>query len=516
MKYNYRYIAQFTIEAKSAFAVNSGRVGLLHDNVVSKDANGLPYIPGTSLAGIMRHAAVKTGIADEVFGNGGNEGFGSRIIFSPGLMVGEDGKVVEGLKNLNFKDGFYSHFKQLPYRDHVRINDRGTAVDRAKFDEELVFKGTRFVFEIELIGNHEDKRSWEKILNLVNSPNFRIGSGTRKGHGNFMPVLEKSFQATYDLLQEKDLEAYLIKSSSLNQNLPNNSPIKFEEKVLDNWERYSLRLSPSDFFIFGAGYGDEEADRISKKEKFIQWKDGKPKLLEEDFILIPATSIKGALWHRVAFHFNRESGNFIGELKNNQAPGKKFPVEIFTQQLENLISNQEISITSEDDIYENLIQKIEDFRFEDKEDWKKYMEYLEDEGIKMNRTTAASSDENNGVNELFGFAKDSENNISGSRGAVLLNDLYIPFDRKKEKVFNHVKIDRFTGGALDGALFQEKAFYSPDPIEFDIWVEASVLKNQQIKEAFEKSLDDLISGNLPLGGMTTKGHGFFKGEKLDK
>jgi len=516
MNYNHRYIAQITIEAKSTFAVNSGKVGLLHDNVVSKDANGLPYIPGTSLAGIMRHAAVKNDIAEEIFGKGGNDGFGSRIQFSPGLMVGEEGKVVEGLKNLNFKDGFYSHFKQLPFRDHVKINDRGTAVDHAKFDEELVFKGTRFVFEIELVGNQDDKKSWEELLKLVNSPNFRIGAGTRKGHGDFSPVKEDSFQVIYNLSQEEDLEAYLTKSASLNQKLPKCSPIKFEEATFDNWERFSLRISPNDFFIFGAGYGDEEADRISKKEKFIQWKDGKPQLLEDDFILIPATSIKGALWHRVAFHYNSESGNVIGEPKNNQAPDRSFAIDKMLEYLEKLKRYKQINITSEDDVYESLIQEIENFTFEESEDWKDYLEYLEDEGEKISRTSSVSNDENLGVNELFGFAKDSENKISGKRGAVLLSDLYIPFHKDQEKVFNHVKIDRFTGGSLDGALFQEKAFHSTNPIEFDIWVEASVLSNSQIKKAFEDSLNDLISGNLPLGGMTTKGHGFFKGEKLEK
>lgn len=516
MNYNHRYIAQITIEAKSAFAVNSGKVGLLHDNVVTKDANGLPYIPGTSLAGIMRHAAVKNKIAEEIFGKGGSDGFGSRIQFSPGLMVGEDGNAVEGLRNLNFKDGFYSHFKQLPFRDHVKINDRGTAVDHAKFDEELVFKGTRFVFEIELKGNQDDKKSWEELLKLVNSPNFRIGAGTRKGYGNFSPIKEASFQATYDLSQEEDLEAYLVKSASLNQSLPKSSQIKFEEADFDKWERFSLSISPNDFFIFGAGYGDEEADRISKKEKFIQWKDGKPQLLEEDFILIPATSIKGALWHRVAFHYNHELGNIIGEPKNNQAPDRNFAIDKLLDGLEKLKSNREISVTSEDDVYESLIQQIENFTLEEKEDWKDYLEYLEDEGEKISRTSSVSNDENHGVNELFGFAKDSENKISGKRGTVLLSDLYIPFDKDKEKVFNHVKIDRFTGGAIDGALFQEKAFHSTNPIEFDIWVESSVFKNEKIKKAFVASLNDLIAGNLPLGGMTTKGHGFFKGKKLDK
>lgn len=515
MKYNHRYIAQITIEAKSAFAVNSGKLGLLHDNVVSKDANGLPFIPGTSLAGILRHAARESGLTEEIFGDGGTEGFGSRIQVSPALIVGEDGNVVEGLKNLNFDVGFYSSFKQLPYRDHVKINERGTAVDHAKFDEELVFKGARFVFEIELIGNEDDEKYWKSLLDLINSPSFRIGAGTRKGHGHFSPIYEKSSQVTYNLKNEKDLESYLSKSASLNQQLPKGKEINFEKPNVNKWEKYSLKISPKDFFIFGAGYGDEDADKISKKEKYINWNDDKPLLFEKDFILIPATSVKGALWHRVAFHYNKESGNITGEPQNTKSPEKEFDFASLLAKLDELKNDKKITITSEDEVYEDLIQEIENFSADDYENWKEYVNYLEDEGEKINRTSSVNSNENKAVNELFGYAKDSENKIEGKRGSVLLGDIYLPFSKNNEQVFNHVKIDRFTGGALDGALFQEKAFHHTESIDIDIWVEASVLNDELIKKAFENSLNDLVSGNLPLGGMTTKGHGFFKGQKLE-
>lgn len=42
-----RYIARFTVEAASALGVGSGNTGLVNDRLVARDANGLPYIPGT-------------------------------------------------------------------------------------------------------------------------------------------------------------------------------------------------------------------------------------------------------------------------------------------------------------------------------------------------------------------------------------------------------------------------------------------------------------------------------------
>jgi len=329
-------------------------------------------------------------------------------------------------------------------------------------------------------------------------------------------VKERSSMVIYDLTKAEDLDLYLSKSASLNQKLPNAGVIHFDQLDINKWEKFSLRISPKDFFIFGAGFGDEDADRISKKEKYIRWVDGKPQLLENEFILIPATSVKGALWHRVSFHFNKESGNITGELQNSKSPQKKFDYASLLEQIEELKNNKKITINSEDDVYESLIQEIENFSIVGCKDWQDYIKYLEDEGVKINRTSSVNSDENKAVNELFGYAKDSEREIAGKRGSVLLSDIYLPYSNNNEKVFNHVKIDRFTGGTLDGALFQEKAFHHTEVFDLDIWVEISVLKDAKIKKAFEQSLTDLESGNLPLGGMTTKGHGFFKGEKLDK
>ncbi|MEA3228735.1 MAG: RAMP superfamily CRISPR-associated protein, partial [Campylobacterota bacterium] len=74
---------------------------------------------------------------------------------------------------------------------------------------------------------------------------------------------------------------------------------------------------------------------------------------------------------------------------------------------------------------------------------------------------------------------------------------------------DHVAIDRFTGGAIDGALFQEKTIADSREYEIEILLEKSV--EDGYRKAFEESLKDICNGMLPLGGMTTKGHGIFNG-----
>lgn len=114
--------------------------------------------------------------------------------------------------------------------------------------------------------------------------------------------------------------------------------------------------------------------------------------------------------------------------------------------------------------------------------------------------------ENNlAVRTLFGYKAEDK---KGQRGIVIIDDLYYS-DVNNEKIFNHVAIDRFTGGALDGALFSERVSHRKE-IEIKIWLEYRP-KEPMVLEAFEAALADVCNGRLPLGGMTTKGHGIFKG-----
>jgi hypothetical protein len=131
---------------------------------------------------------------------------------------------------------------------------------------------------------------------------------------------------------------------------------------------------------------------------------------------------------------------------------------------------------------------------------------------------------NDAVYELFGAKVGVANRgneedeyyykeLSGHRGKVIINDIF-PENDKHDKIFNHVAIDRFTGGARDGALFSEKVSYFEDTdqtLEIDIVVENTNLSKNVI-EAFESTLTDVCKGLLPLGGMTTKGHGIFTGK----
>ena len=189
--YNKCLIARMVIETETPLAIGSGEKDIMTDKLVVKDVNGMPYIPGSSLAGVLRHSIKDFNRPDSIFGfQKGNKGKGSRILFTDGVMLGEDGIALDGLQQIP-NTAFYERYSNLPIRQHVRMNESGTAEDKGKFDEQVVFKGTRFVFEMELVYTSlenaeepEDEKTFNAILKNLCFKTLRFGSGTRNGFGN--------------------------------------------------------------------------------------------------------------------------------------------------------------------------------------------------------------------------------------------------------------------------------------------------------------------------------------------
>ncbi len=464
-KYKYLNIARFVIETTTPIAIGTGDKDFITDSPVLKDINGLPYIPGTSLAGVVRHAIGEED-AKLFFGyndrSNSKNSIGSEIIFTNAIMIGENGDVLDGLQEVDFKGEFYEHFKTLPIRQHNRINHKGVVENAGKFDEQIVYKGTRFCFEIEKVSDRAKDENFEKVIAKLFSKELRIGSGTRSGFGE---IEVKSYKAAYlDLTNEEHLKAYLNKSSSLiDQDFWNTNIVKEETEkynslsVGDDWVEYKLILKADDFFLFGSGFGNDDADMTPVRESIIEWNGNIPRF-KHNYILLPATSVKGTISHRVAFHYNKLSGVFADK------------------------------ITEE-----------------------KYTEHV--------------GSNNKAVRALFGSEGEKDNSNTKDtdnkqqRGNVLFSDLIIQSDSIKKKILNHVAIDRFTGGAIDGALFQEEVLYGGDTIfEMKMLLDKASCEtttdndSENIIKAFENALTDISIGMLPLGGGVNRGHGSFNGE----
>lgn len=421
--YNHRYVAQVVLEASTALKVGSGESDLFIDTPVLKDWNGLPMILGASIAGVLRKSFrnLSPSLEEEIFGKEN----GSRILVSNAHLVDEKAKVHQGL-GLENKNNFLKKYANLPIREHVAIDHRGVAVEGAKFDEEVVFAGSRFKCEVELIGNKEDEATWDELLSLLSSPLFRLGSGSTKGFGETKVV--SCYQHTYTMGKDYD-----EKPSDLNVLKGNDSIV--ENKIKTSF--YTIRIEPDDFFSFGSGFGDDAVDDIAVKEERVLW-ENEGRFSERD-ILLPASSLKGTLSHRVAFHYNALTGVYADQ------------------------------------------KEIETF-------------------------SNYTGENNNAVSTLFGASKGHQNE---GKGKTLFSDLYQD-DRGEVKIFDHVKIDRFTGGTVNSALFNEKVIAQKDVWNIKI-ILADTVEDPKVIKAFENTLDDLCRGWLPLGGKVNRGHGVFQG-----
>lgn len=483
--YNTRLIARVTIEATTPLAIGSGKKSILTDATINRDANDLPFIPGTTLAGLIRHA-IDEELADRLMGfikkkNDKKDEYeveGSRLIVTEAKLLNRKGKAIDGLLNLetayNDEDrAFLDDFKHAPIRQHAKINHRGVTEDKGKFDEEVVPKGARFCFEMELMANPkseeelaEYKQDFKDLLKKLRADGFRVGGKSRNGFSKIEVVGEACLYRELDLSLPADLDLYLKKSASLAETWDGFEPLELEKPQESRYTRYKLEITPKDFLFFGSGFGNEDVDHSYIKEQHITWDgDGNSGRWnsQDNSLVVPASSVKGALAHRTAYYYNKECGIFA----------------------------------------ENLSP----------EDFNKYVG-------KRNKAVFALFGSEGNEDETQPTEAPTGERTDGKRcGHVLFADIIRNTEEKTDKkIHNHVKIDRFTGGAIEGALFDEEALIThpnePEKLELDLLVDKDerINEDQRIIQAFEKALKDVCEGMLPLGGNVNKGYGQFEGK----
>ena len=548
-KKNYRYQAFCVIEAQSPIQIGSGEKALTVSNSLLKDAFGFYYIPATSLTGVLRHLFWEKdeGLEESeglksIFGHQEmqkDKGQGSRLILSSAHLLLNGKKIADGLsavdlievdEQLEGKGSGFEHIQPVR-REHVRINHRGVADKdlKGKFESELLPKGCRFAFEIELVGTAEDAENWEAILSLLHHPLFRLGGGSRKGFGRFK--VEQLITRSLDLSQEDDLQMYLAKSSQLayreaGQN--KYAAFKPSSKSEQAFKHYRLSLSAEDFMLFGGDFNVELAEKALEKaraekakkkqdekksdekslsltsaladftpktEKIIYWNGGT--MATTDCYLMPASSIKGAIAHRFVYHLNKLLGIYVDQQEVDHAEVESKLAD-YEQQLAALENYQAKPLEEINDRLKNLAELEKKLA--------KLTEGLQNMGnaetVELQKTA------------LFGQALDSKA-AKGQRGRILFEDIYLAKDTSAKKIFNHVAIDRFTAGALDQALYSEEVLQPRESMTLNIYVEQKAfeaVEENQVQQALEASLKDLCEGRLPLGGGVMRGHGRVKGK----
>lgn len=191
------YKIQFQLT--SPLSVGCGKSQVTDSDIIL-DSRGLPYIPGTSLAGVYRRIFSEE-TAERYFGVNLTE-----------KRIQESSK--KGINLLTESSIMVYDAYLLPCkyavtkRDMVALDEYKVAVPGAKFDFQILEPGVSFVTYVEQnMENDEEQYLADEIACAWRQGKIRLGAKTGKGYGETRS--EKIVQCRFDLKNEKDLNNWL-------------------------------------------------------------------------------------------------------------------------------------------------------------------------------------------------------------------------------------------------------------------------------------------------------------------
>ena len=196
-----KHYLKITFQLDSPLCIGSGRNDITDQDIL-RDARGIPYIPGSAVAGVLREAC--QGIMDEkawkyYFGysstNTGNKVksdddiIESKIIFYDATLVGDN----------KDKDGNPKY--RISQRDGVALNEYKSAKKQAKFDWEILEGDCNFQTFIEISEEESTSKisAEEMLINIAKvwkEADIRFGAKTTRGFGKIcnIDIIGRSFE----------------------------------------------------------------------------------------------------------------------------------------------------------------------------------------------------------------------------------------------------------------------------------------------------------------------------------
>ena len=466
-------IARLVLEAVTPLSIGTGNPDGVFDSALVRDANDLPAIPATSLAGVLRSLWTQEHGAESARGLFGfqdrDQGAVSRLRIGWGQLLDSRSRAACGLllgsDAARLNDPLFAEAlrqrEEPVHRNRVRLTHRGAAADTGKFDRSVLPAGHRFAVELRLDASADAPQAqWDELLALFAHPGFRLGGGTRAGLGRMRCV--SLHTAQFDLRQPAQAKALgAIGADPSNTAGLTQRPVP--QVPAEHWLHATLSLDALGLWRIGQGdlplhlgAQDKVPDLLPVTESRVKWEDGKgqgdkARLNAARELLLPAASLKGVLAHRMAFHARRFAANWAGQeqtLGKDGQPLVPAPVQA-----------------------------------------------------------------------LMGSVKDSRGHAEqGWAGCLYIDDAYLTPPQPANLMHN--SIDRFTGGVREHMLFEEQNVLGGQ-IEVGLVIDLRRLRAaaahnattlDAVQRAFVAALQDLCAGRLALGARSTSGNGFFRGD----
>jgi CRISPR/Cas system CSM-associated protein Csm3 (group 7 of RAMP superfamily) len=116
------------------------------------------------------------------------------------------------------------------------------------------------------------------------------------------------------------------------------------------------------------------------------------------------------------------------------------------------------------------------------------------------------------IDDLFGIVDEDSKDDNAKSSRLVVHESVI--HNVNELVQNRIAIDRFTGGAYHGALFDEQPIFSKDDTQVILNLELRQPSNAEIGLLL-LLLKDLWTSDLPVGGESSIGRGRLEGIKTE-
>ena len=289
-------IARFVVEATSPISIASGGEDPVLDTPLVRDPNGLPMLPATSIAGVLRQA-LDDETSDALLGfQTANEGARSAVFLTDGLIHWSNDKPRDGL--LFEEDAIKSDplawwlADASPIqREHVRISKAGVVDGEGKFDRSACPAGSRFTFEMSI--RHGAKE--EPLAPLIKAlhSGVSMGGATRSGYGRLICIREAIEQI--DLRVNRAGYLNLLGTGALDQTVQFRNVPSTESNT-----SMKLRLKSEGPLLIGGSSSDAKIDTAPYAEAYIDWSSDE--VARQTRYVIPGSSIKGPLRHRTAYY----------------------------------------------------------------------------------------------------------------------------------------------------------------------------------------------------------------------
>ena len=119
------------------------------------------------------------------------------------------------------------------------------------------------------------------------------------------------------------------------------------------------------------------------------------------------------------------------------------------------------------------------------------------------------------INDLFGQVDDKNRSKGSKKGRMRIEEITLSPDDFPAESQTRIRIDRFTGGVIEGGLFDSMPIFAPrNDKAMTLCMEIDDFKDSEAGLLL-LVLKDLWSGDLAVGGEKNIGRGIFQGERAE-